>query len=579
MMQLWTRPLSRRAWLARHAVAVAATRPWPRARHAMQRGWATWAGSASAGRGNASTTGLDPHDALALAHHALDAAHDAGARYADVRLTRKVGQDFKVYGLNSYLRGEAEVTGLGVRALVDGYWGFAACPWWTANAAVECAREAVAQARINARGVPRTVDLGTIPAATGTWTTPVRIDPFHISIEEKLDFFHWIQELARHVGLYIPDPVAGMTFVREERIVATSDGGAFVQTFFTSEGNLPFIPDGDQSVNADGSNAVTIQGIDPAAKGWEMLLDANIPAQLTGGADILGQHRAVGRRPFTVGRKTIVADGATMAALVDATFGLATQLDRALGYEANTAGTSFLDDPLGMLGTAKVAAPMVTITANRSVPTQLATVRWDDEGIVPDDFPLVREGLLVDFQTTREQAAWLAPYYMKRGHPVRSHGCAGAEDALVMTMQHCPNLALEPGPSGVRLEDLISDVPDGILIIGGKVWQPDPQCRNGLLAGTMREIRNGKLGAYLTGGVVMYNTKDLWQHVAALAGPASVGRVMTEAGNGFIVGQHGGGLSGDYDEKGQPVQVTRHTVQAVAALLPSQPIIDLARKA
>ena len=144
-----------------------------------------------------------------------------------------------------------------------------------------------------------------------------------------------------------------------------------------------------------------------------------------------------------------------------------------------------------MVGSLQVATSLITLTANRSAPTQLATVKWDDEGVEPDVcFTLIQDGVLTDFQTTREQAGWLAPYYQRRGQSVHSHGCAGAENAHYITMQHPPNLSLSPNASAIRREDLVADVVDGILIEGGIAFSIDSQARNGLLSGGMRRIQN-----------------------------------------------------------------------------------------
>jgi TldD protein len=260
-----------------------------------------------------------------------------------------------------------------------------------------------------------------------------------------------------------------------------------------------------------------------------------------------------------------------MAALLAATLGPATQVDRALGYEANATGTSFLTDPLGMLGNVQIAAPLVTVTANRSAPTQLATVKWDAEGVVPDETTLIKNGVLMDFQTTREQASWLAPYYAKTGMSIRSHGYAAAEDALVSTIQMLPNLALTPAPSAIRLDDLIADVRHGILIAGGQA-ETDYQGRTGVLwPREIREIKNGRLGSWIVPMAVQFDTAHLWKHITALGGATTTGAVA-RGSDAFIRGGHG-------TAKGEPAQGTSYTVQAVAATILDQPLIDPSRKA
>jgi TldD protein len=253
-------------------------------------------------------------------------------------------------------------------------------------------------------------------------------------------------------------------------------------------------------------------------------------------------------------------------------------LDRALGYEANAGGTSFIDDPLAMVGHYQVAAQPVTVTANRSAVAQLATVKWDDEGVEPESFTLVKDGVLTDFQTTREQATWLAPYYRQIGRPVRSHGCAGAEDALKITMQMMPNLSMEPSHEAVGLNDLVTPVKDGILIERGEVSSVDFQGRNGLLVGDMREIKNGKVGRKLRSGAVQFNTLDFWKHVLAVGGPSTVTTTSESQYSGRSLAYLLGVIM-DGALKGQPQQGTSYSSTAAAATIANQAIINPSRKA
>jgi TldD protein len=510
-----------------------------------------------------------------LAQRALDAARAVGASYADVRLTRTVGHAYRWDQGVTRFDMEAEVTGVGVRAVIDGYWGFAASAFWTPDEVVRLARDAVVQAKTNAAlsmngspiGTLRRVEMGQVPAVTGMWTTPISIDPFKVSIEEKLDTINYWKIVATENHLEFKRPLNSyLLFMRQERVVATSDGTLVTQTLYETGGELIV---GRNDVNENHN----LHMFDFMGRGWELIVDAKVPEQLATFRAKLAAETVRGSKPATVGRYTVVCDGATMAAVLSSTLGRATQLDVALGYEANAGGTSFIDDPLAMVGQSKVASPFVTVTANRSAPMQLATVRWDDEGVVPEPFPLVKDGVLVDFQTTREQAAWLAPYYQQHGRPIQSHGCARSEDALVTTLQMTPNLALEPSSSKIQLEDLVATVREGILLEQG--WTiVDFQGRGGLIDGKKTEIKNGRLGKPLDGGAVLFNTQDLWTHIEALGGAATT-QVIAKADHAFLVGGHGGGQQ----DKGEPAQATNFSVQAVAATILNQPLIDPSRKA
>jgi TldD protein len=472
---------------------------------------------------------------------------------------------------------DREETGIGVRALVNGYWGFAATPSGDRAAVERLARMATAQAAVNAKGaLPRTVELSPRPAATGRWATPVRIDPFAVSFEEKFAMMDYWQQCAKKVGMYINTMISYLHFVRQERVLVTSDGTSVAQTVYESDGVIVVETPSPRPNHP--SLSLPIQGLEAAGRGWELFLDAKIPEQISAMHDQLPAAFELRdkSKPGIIGQYTLVCDGATMAALVGATFGVATQLDRALGYEANASGTSFVTDPLAMVGNFPMAAPGVTVTANRTAPAQLATVQWDEEGVVPPVVTLIKDGVLTDFQTTREQAAWLAPYYAKSSRPGSSHGHAAAEDALEVTLQHMPNLALEPTAASVTLADLIANVPKGMLLEGGVVMQTDSQGRTGLMrANSIREIKNGRLAWPVSGLGLSFNTFQLWNNVKAMGGLQTR---MTVPFSQYPYGGAIGALIG-HPAKGQPPQASSFSVQAAAAIIESQPLINPLRKA
>ena len=567
MASVWTR----RTWLQRHlhmaAMVVSARRPriirGPAARRSRLP-------SATRARVAAQADHIESALPQGLAQQAVDAARSAGAQYADVRLTRTVGHSYEMQSDAYHFAADTERIGVGVRALANGAWGFASGAFWDVDTVATLARDAVTQAKTNAHvgaqahgQAGRTIDVGSARAAVGTWMTPIKIDPFRVPVEEKLDHLQYWDEVAREHHIYFP-PLWPCTlqFIRQERVVATSEGTFVTQTIYLSGGAI-VATNGRGAVGSQ--QTATVQGLNYAGQGWEMILDAQIPEQLAMMPGQWEHHQALGSKPVTIGKYTIVCDGATMASLLNVTLGVATQLDRALGYEANASGTSVIDDPLAMVGQFRIAAPQVTVTANRSAPTQLATVKWDDEGIEPQPFTLIKDGVLVDFQTTREQAAWLAPYYHAHNRPVTSHGCANSEDALMLPLQMMPNLTLEPGAAAVRLEDLVSNVTHGVLITQGEA-RADFQGRSGRIEGAMREITNGRLGRSLVGGVVQFDTINCWKNLVALGGPATTSVIPDCDTEALFLGGYG-------YQKGEPSQRTSYSVQAAAATIADQLIV------
>jgi TldD protein len=562
-----TAPLwPRRDFLTRAAVAAATPAAISSMRRSVVGAERARTPEAGAARGTSAPWTAEQQDSWeTLAQQAVDAAMSAGAKYADARITRSVLQPMRLADVYDW----RETLGVGVRALVNDHWGFAAMPSGDRGAVERLARAAVGQARLYGRGLPRTVELGAVPPAVGRWATPVGIDPFTVPFEEKVAVMQYWLDYAHQLGSYIDTRTSELHFSRQERVVVNSDGARFTQTVYEGGGTV--------TAGAPALDPVPLEKLTSVGKGWELVTDADIPEQLRALPARLEAYRVATKhpKPAQVGRYTVVCDGATMAALLDLTLGIATQLDRALGYEANTSGTSFLDDPLAMLGTFQVASPLVTVNANRSAPTQLATVKWDDEGVEPEEFSLVEDGILVDYQTTREQAAWLAPYYRKSGKPVRSHGCAAAESAIADLLQQPPNIALAPNAADVSLGELIAAVKDGVFLMNA-MPRVDFQTRTGMLTGVMREIKNGKLGAPLAGGAVRFDTIDLWKNVIALGGPST--RVLT-ASSSYPYSAAFDRFTGRYPVKGSPPQRTSSSVQGVAATIANQPVVNPRRRA
>jgi TldD protein len=187
-------------------------------------------------------------------------------------------------------------------------------------------------------------------------------------------------------------------------------------------------------------------------------------------------------------------------------------------------------------------------------------VKWDEEGVEPDEFTLVKDGVLIDYQTTREQAAWLAPWYNKQSLPVRSHGCAAVESAMSIPMQHIPNLTMKPGAVDASFADLVAGTTRGIAFIGGEA-RTDFQARNGTGWGLAREINNGKLGPILTDVAYLFRTTEMWKNVTAIGGVNSSQRLAVS------------------HAKGQPSQTTSHTVTAVPMAVKNMSIINPSRRA
>lgn len=494
----------------------------------------------------------------ALVLRAVEAGRAAGASFVDARVTRIVQQA----QANEIAWRDREQIQMGVRAFVNGVWGFASSPYCDLEEAVFLARAAVSQAKINSQVFPRDIELGSYPIAKGHWSTPIEIDPFTISMEERLAHLASFSGLApRNVpGREYQISLGSVALSRTEKTIATSEGSLYSQTLYVTGGEFKFAGAGVLP-SQSGQFQVHGKGVESASAGWEIFEAANLRQQIPGMVEEVERDLYTSIEPVTVGRYELVASPTVTAGLLQSTLANATQLDRVLGFEANAGGTSYLGpNPMRLLGSA-IGASSLTVTADRSMPRGLGTTRWDDEGVEPEPFTLVDKGRLVDFQTTRETAGFLSEWYSKQNMPVRSHGCSYASDASVIPMLHTPNLSMAPGNGASSMEEMIANTERGIAFIGGSTGT-DFQSISGVGGGYMREIRNGKLGSILFNAQLMFSSLELWKSLIEVGNKDSIAQQPTLP-----------------QVKGEPRQVSYFSIQTPPIRLKDMAIVDGNRKA
>jgi TldD protein len=439
---------------------------------------------------------------------------------------------------------EVEAIAVGVRALVHGAWGFIADTELTADMMDWMGRAAAGLGKESAWRECPPVELGDRPpVATGSWQMPVKRDPFTVPDAEYHDLIKTILGKIQDLK-----GAADMTFCfgRQERTFASTDGSFTTQTVYNSfnrmNGPSYFLI---QAKNENTYAKYMVPIVNPHGMGYEVFEHEKMLDRLPEWMDKADE--ALDAEKFdTPGRFEVVFDGHTMAALVSCA-GVAMEMDRAIGYEADAAGTSYLAPIDKMLGTKQFPAE-VTITANRTLVGGAATVQWDDEGVRPQDFTLVENGKLIDYTTSREFVPEMAGWYKAQGLPAHSRGCAGAENALSVPLVQTPNLQLQPGKKDMSFEDLLAGIDDGLAVMGGDFY-PDQQQLNAIGGrdALIYRVKKGKLAGPVDDARYIVRMPDLWKDLVALGGEKSVQT------RGFTI------------QKGQPGQSTVHSVQAPAA--------------
>jgi TldD protein len=440
-----------------------------------------------------------------LADAALSEARNHGAQHADFRAERVRGQRLRLSDARLQALADADDTGLAVRVIVDGTWGFAAAVDLTPEAAAQAARQAVEVARVAAAMNTERIELAPEPSyGDVTWVSAYGVDPFTVPAKDKVELLaQWSQGLLNHRVVSHVD--ASLYQVKECKFY--SDGA----TTATQQRVRLYPQLTAIAVSEDGFDDMrTIAP--PVGRGWEYLTD---PASGWDWASELGQLPELLAEKLTSpsvepGRYDLVIDPTNLWLTIHESIGHATELDRALGYEAAYAGTSFAT--LDKLNSLQYGSKVMNITGDRTAEHGLATVGYDDEGVAGQSWDLIKDGVLVGYQLDRRMA-------LLKGFG-RSNGCAFADSPGHMPLQRMANVSLQPAPGGPDTAGLIAGVDDGIYVVGDKSWSIDMQRYNFQFTGQrFYKIRNGQLAGQLKDVAYQATTTDFWNSMEAVGGP------------------------------------------------------------
>src|SRR3954467_2035394 len=487
---------------------------------------------------------------------AINTAKSAGATYSDVRIGRY--RNSIVFTREQQIVNTADVDniGAGVRALVDATWGFGATKNLTADGVAAATREAVAIAKANRIARDQPVQLAPTQAyPNATWKSSFKIDPFTIPIEQRADLLLKANAEALKVkGVRFVN--SGLFFVKEDRNFASTEGSGISQTLVRVA--VPFTATAVAADNSDFQNRSSV--VQPAGRGWEYILEQD----LVGNAGKWGEEAAqkLSAKSVDVGRYDLVLHPSHLWLTIHESIAHPTELDRALGYEANYAGTSFVAPPEKMLGKLRYGPEFMNIQGDRSQEGGCATIGYDDEGVKPDTFLIIKNGVVNDYQTTREQANWLKWWYDSQQKPTRSHGCSNPDSWGPVQFQRMPNVSLLPGSKDIGWDDLIAATDRGIGIMGDGSFSIDQQRYNAQFGGQVfYEIKGGKIVGMLKDVAYQMRTPDFWNSMDMIGGQKSY-----EMGASF------------FDGKGQPGQVNGVSHGCVPSRFRNINVINTGRK-
>ena len=203
---------------------------------------------------------------------ALNSAKMNGASFADARIGR-TRRNFVITREQQIIEiVDTDTMGCGIRALVDGCWGFAATRTLTADGVAAAARDAAAIAKANRIARDRSVELAATPSlGERTWSNGFTIDPWTIPVEQKADLLLKANAEAMKVP-GVKYVASQMFFVKEEKNYANTEGTITTQTIVRSWAPM--------SITAISSDFTDFQSrsntVQPAGRGYEHILEADI---------------------------------------------------------------------------------------------------------------------------------------------------------------------------------------------------------------------------------------------------------------------------------------------------------------
>ena len=447
----------------------------------------------------AEAAAVDKHG---LAELALKLAKKGGASYADIRINR--------YRFESVYAREQRVQnfsrdqsfGFGVRVLRKGAWGFSSSYMVTPESVRRVTEQALDIARANSAYQRKPIRLCASPKVVAHWRSAFTQDPFEVPPDRKVEFLLKLNEAAlRAKGASFVN--SGLLFQNEQKFYASTDG-SFIDQYIIR--TLPFFS--VTAVNRSAGDFQSRSGLaGPKTIGYEYLEEHPwLKEAEQAGSEAAAKLQA---KPVAPGKYDLIIHPSNLWLTIHESVGHSTELDRALLWEADYAGTSFLTpDKTGKL---QFGSPLCNFYADRTQPHGLATVGYDDEGVPAQRWALIRQGLFVDWQTTRD----LAPLIGEK----QSHGCLHADSWGSVPFPRMPNVSLEPAAQETSLEDLAAGVEKGILIYGNGSWSIDQQRYNFQFGGqTFWEIKNGKVGDMLRDVAYQSRTTDFWHACDGLGG-------------------------------------------------------------
>jgi TldD protein len=450
--------------------------------------------------------------------------------------------------------------------IANGAYGFAATNSMTPDAVANAARQAVAIAHANARLQTEPLQLAPVKGVGEvSWATPYTKDWHAVPIKEKAEMLLAANKAGIDAGANFMR--SSLFQVNQQKYFASTEGSYIDQDIHRLWAPLTATAIDKASGkfrSRDGLGAPVGMGYEyfDARPEHKVQAAGGVTTLYTKSYDLIEEARTAGRqarekltaKSVEPGKYDLVLAPENLFLTIHESVGHPTELDRVLGYEANYAGTSFCTLDKWQSKNFKFGSEQVNIVADKTTPGSLGYVAYDDEGVGTKRWDIIRNGILVNYQATRDQAHIIGEK--------ESHGCSYADSWSNVQFQRMPNVSLAAGKSRLTPDEMVKDVKRGIYILGRGSYSIDQQRYNFQFGGQLFfEIKNGKIVGPLEDVAYQSNTQEFWNACAATCDERD-----WRMGGSF------------FDGKGQPSQVSAVSHGSSTTRFNGINVINTARK-
>ncbi|UCE08944.1 MAG: TldD/PmbA family protein [Candidatus Thorarchaeota archaeon] len=428
---------------------------------------------------------------------ALDVCRTEGATYADIRIVTLKDENLTIKRGNLERMEIRTEVGFGIRCISDGGWGFAGSYDLHVEEISRVARLATRIARASGAARKKPLEMVPVEAVRDHYETPMKKNPFDVPTEEKLSLLIDVdKQLSEHSPEIIKITSANFRGHSEDKIFGSSEGAYITQRILFSGGGFSCTAVKPGTTPQRRSYPGSFGG-DFSTTGYEYFESLDLLGNVSGVAEEAIALTDAKHCPAE--KTTLLLDGHQLMLQIHESTGHPTELDRVLGTEAACAGTSFMTPE--KLGVLMYGSEHVTLTSDSTLKGGLGTFGYDDEGVKAKRVELVKDGLFVNYQSSRETAALIG---LKE-----SSGGMRADSPQKLPLIRMVNINLEP--SGWKRDEIIEDTKKGILMSINKSWSIDDKRLNFQFGTEIAwEIVDGEIGRILKNPTYTGITPEFW---------------------------------------------------------------------